>query len=156
MPASSYRLEELLPHRPPMVLIDEVVAYDASARQLTTAVTIREEWSENYVAIEFMAQTAAALAGIFDRERNPAHPARPGFLLGTRKLSLALPRFEVGRRYLITATDEFNDDETASFRCEIADADDRIVATAMLNAYRPDDLKSFLQTQRGTPPDSEP
>ena len=47
MPASSYRLEDLLPHRPPMVLLDEVLSVDEKERSLVASATIRPEWREN-------------------------------------------------------------------------------------------------------------
>lgn len=147
MPASSYRLEELLPHRPPMVLIDEIVSVDMSVREIAAAVTIRERWCENWAAIEFMAQTAAALVGHADRQADAAAPARVGFLLGTRRLKLAVPRFEVGRRYIVTARHVFGDDTTASFDCAMLDGE-TVVASAVLNAYRPPDINAFLETQR--------
>lgn len=147
MPASSLPLDEVLPHRPPMVLIDEIVSCDLKAGTLSAAVTVRREWCENWVAIEFMAQTAAALAGTVDRAEGYTGPARPGFLLGTRRLDLDLDRFEVGARYLITATCAFVDAETASFECEIT-RDGRTVAKATLNAYRPSDVQEFMSGQR--------
>ena len=147
MPASSYRLEDFLPHRPPMVLIDEIVSFDKGSESLVAAVTAKREWCESWVAIEFMAQTAAALAGIADRESGYEGPARPGFLLGSRKLELNLERFEVGRRYLVKAACNFSDAEAASFDCSIEDGD-VTVARATLNAYRPEDVKSFMEEQR--------
>ncbi len=141
-------LEELLPHRAPMILIDEVVSFDLAAAEpsLTAAVTAKPQWCENWVAIEFMAQTAAALVGLADRAAGFEGAPRPGFLLGTRKLELKLERFEVGRRYLITAKNTFQDAQAASFSCEIAaaDAPSDILATAALNAFRPDDISAIL------------
>lgn len=139
-----YSVSDLIPHRPPMSLIDEIIDVDEEKRSLVAAIDIREEWSGNWVAIEYMAQTAAALAGYFDRLANAECPARPGFLLGTRRLTLNLPRFEVGARYSVTAVNEFVDDASASFSCSIADSKGEIVATATLNAYRPDDIATFL------------
>ena len=149
MPASSfpYRLEDLIPHRPPMVLLDEIVSFDESDRSLVAATTAREEWSENWAAIEYMAQAAAALAGVFDQMENPSSPAKPGFLLGTRKLQLDFTRFEVGRRYFVSVRNEFFDVESASFSCEIRDGE-KVIATAILNAYRPASVTEFLQSQR--------
>jgi len=144
----SYSLAELLPHRPPMVLIDEIVDFDADARALTAAVTVREEWTGNWVAIEYMAQAAAALVGLFDRAEHATCPARPGFLLGTRRLTLELPRFEVGARYLVRVVNEFADAEAAAFVCTILSPAGETVATANLNAYRPADVAAFLDSQR--------
>ncbi len=145
MQVSSFQLEEILPHRPPMVLLDEVVSFDESDGSLVVAATIRPEWSENYVAIELMAQASAALAGIHDRIAGGNDPARPGFLLGTRRLVLDIDRFEVGRRYLVTSKNVFRDGEAASFECTVRDGD-KTVASAVLNAYRPHDISSFLSS----------
>ena len=146
MPASSYRLEDILPHRPPMVLLDEVLSVDEDVRSLVASSTIRPEWSENWSAIELMAQAAAALAGVFDQVSGSDHPARPGFLLGTRRISFSVPSFEVGRTYLVTAKDVFSDEVSASFECTVRDGD-KVVASAVLNAYRPNDVSSFLSQQ---------
>jgi predicted hotdog family 3-hydroxylacyl-ACP dehydratase len=145
-------LDELLPHRPPMVLIDSVESFDAEAKRLTARVTIGEnqlfftgDGVPNWVAIEYMAQTAAALVGCHDRY--DGNPARPGLLLGTRRLELKLEKFEVGRTYRIIAENVFGDSDAASFACTIEDDDGKTVATASLNAYRPPDMEQFLKEQ---------
>ena len=90
-----WTLEELLPHRPPMLLIDAVEEFDPEAKSLTARVTVAPGQIffvagpdgaggvPNWVAIEYMAQTCAALAGCWDRHVAPDRPARPGLLLGT-------------------------------------------------------------------------
>ena len=147
-------LEELLPHRPPMVLIDAVESFDAEAKCLTARVTIGEnqlfftgDGVPNWVAIEYMAQTAAALVGYYDKHVAPGQPARPGLLLGTRKLDLKLERFEAGKTYHVVAENAFSDSDAASFVCHIEDDTGATVATANLNAYRPPDMERFLKEQ---------
>lgn len=149
MPVSSYRLEDVLPHRPPMVLLDEIVSVDEKDRSLVATATARGEWSENWSAIELMAQAAAALAGVFDRASGSDRPARPGLLLGTRRITFAVPSFEVGRKYTVTARDVFSDAESASFECTVRDGD-AVLASAVLNAYRPSDLDAFMAGQHAT------
>ncbi len=149
MQVSSYRLEDVLPHRPPMVLLDEIVSVDEEERSIVTAATIRPEWSENWSAIELMAQAAAALAGVFDRISGHNGPPRPGLLLGARRLSLGVPSFEVGRRYFVTARNVFSDDESASFECTVRDGD-AVLASTTINAYRPSDVGAFLSQQRSS------
>lgn len=144
----SFSLAELLPHRPPMVLLDDLVDFDIGGRSLTAEFRARARWTGNWVAIEYMAQTAAALAGAFDRLADAARPARPGFLLGTRHLSLNLPQFEEDAIYRVKATCVFEDANAASFACEITDVAGRVVATAILNAFRPDDIAAFLEEMR--------
>ena len=150
-------LEELLPHRPPMVLIDSVESFDAEAKRLVARVTIGEnqiffdgKGVPNWVAIEYMAQTAAALVGYHDRHVAPGQPVRPGLLLGTRKLDLKLERFEAGRTYRIAAENAFSDSDAASFVCSIEDDTGATVATANLNAYRPPNMEKFLKEQMKT------
>ena len=147
-------LDELLPHRPPMVLIDAVESFDAEAKRLTARVTIGEnqlffdgDGVPNWVAIEYMAQTAAALVGYYDKHVAPGQPARPGLLLGTRKLDLKLKRFEAGKTYHVVAENAFSDSDAASFVCRIEDDTGATVATANLNAYRPPDMEQFLKEQ---------
>ena len=147
-------LDELLPHRPPMVLIDAVESFDAEAKRLTARVTIGEnqlfftgDGVPNWVAIEYMAQTAAALVGYYDKHVAPDQPARPGLLLGTRKLDLKLERFEAGKTYHVVAENAFSDSDAASFVCSIEDDTGATVATANLNAYRPPDMEQFLKEQ---------
>ncbi len=151
---TEWTLDEIVPHRPPMVLIDAVETFDASGRRLVARVSIDEDKPffsngavPNWVAIEYMAQTAAALAGCWDRTTRPGSPPRPGLLLGTRRLTLGLDAFEAGRTYFVTAVNEFNDDEAASFSCSISDDAGAVVASAVLNAYRPTDFARFLKEQ---------
>lgn len=150
-------LEELLPHRAPMVFIDEVVSFSAEERKLVAKVEIGPKHIlfvdggvPNWAAIEFMAQASAALAGHWDKSIAPDQPSRPGLLLGTRRLELGLTKFEAGRTYLVTSVNSFSDADAASFECSIADEDGQVVATATLNAYRPPDLGAFLRKQAAT------
>jgi len=147
MPVSSCPLDDLLPHRPPMTLLDEIVSVDLAEGTLVAAFAGRREWRGNWVAIELMAQAAAALAGAADRAEGYAGPPRPGFLLGTRRLTLDLDAFEPGHRYRVRATRVFSDAESASFDCAVLDGE-RTVAAATLNAYRPPDVAAFLAAQR--------
>ena len=152
----TWTLDDLLPHRAPMVFLDAVESFDSEARSLTATVSITPAHVlysptlggvPNWAAIEFMAQAAAALAGCFDKERDPAQPARPGLLLGTRRLALHVDAFAEGRTYRVTATSVFWDADAAAFACTVQDDAGEVVAEATLNAYRPPDFKSFLMEQ---------
>ena len=152
-----FSLEDLLPHRPPMVLIDEVESFDFENKRLVARVTITEKQLfytaggvPNWVAIEYMAQAAAALVGYHDKHLAPDLPVRPGLMLGTRKLDLKLARFEAGKTYRIVAENVFNDADAASFACRIEDEAGETVAAATLNAYRPPDMEQFMKEQTKT------
>ena len=155
----TWSLDDLLPHRAPMVLIDGVESFDPVARSLTARVSITPDHVlfstalggvPNWAAIEFMAQAAAALAGCIDKERDPSQPARPGLLLGTRRLDLRTDSFAAGRTYSVNVISAFWDDETASFECTVVDDSGVVVAEAALNAYRPNDFGKFLTEQANT------
>lgn len=152
----TYSLDELLPHRAPMVFLDGVESFDADARSLTATASITPKhvlYSQalggvpNWAAIEFMAQASAALAGCFDVAQEPGRPARPGLLLGTRRLDLHVESFVSGRTYRVTASCAFWDADAAAFDCKIFDESGAVAAEATLNAYRPPDFREFLMEQ---------
>ena len=155
----TWTLDDLLPHRAPMVFLDAVESFDSEARSLTATISITPAHVlyspalggvPNWAAIEFMAQAAAALAGCFDKERDPEQPARPGLLLGTRRLDLRVESFAAGRTYRVTAASTFWDDETAAFACTVVDDAGVVVAEAALNAFRPPDFGTFIKEQSET------
>ena len=128
----TWSLDDLLPHRTPMVLIDGVESFDPVARSLTARVSI----TPDHVLY------STALGG--------SQPARPGLLLGMRRLDLRTDSFAAGRTYSVNVISAFWDDETASFACTVADDSGTVVAEAVLNAYRPKDFAKFLTEQANT------
>lgn len=132
----SYPLEELIPHRGTMKLVDKLVAFDEAEKSAVVEFTVKEKFEGAHVAIEYMAQAAAVLAGIYDKLENPENPPRIGFLMGSRKLKLELEKFDVGNAYTAKVTQVFSDENTGSFDATIFDGD-KPVASATLNAFRP-------------------
>ena len=138
MPALSLKVEDLVPHRPPMVLIDAVESVDLPSATLVASFTAREEWSGNCFALEYMAQAAAALAGVFDKAAGEA-ACRPGVLLGTRRLDLGISRFVPGVKYMVKVVREYEDGDSAAFSCEIRESGEEAgtaSCSAMLAACR--------------------
>ena len=139
MPASSWKVEDLIPHRPPMVLIDVVESVDLATSTAVARFTAREEWRGNWFALEYMAQTAAVLAGATDKAAG-LPTGRPGFLLGTRRLDLGLEEFVPGIEYEVKVVREYEDGDSAAFACEIrpvGSAESGPSCIATLTAYRP-------------------
>lgn len=130
-------LEELIPHRGTMKLVDKLVSFDAEDESAVVEFTVKDNrFQGSQVAIEYMAQASAALAGIFDKIEHPEKPPRIGFLMGSRKLKLDIPEFEVGRTYRVNVKKIFSDENTGSFDAAVFDQE-KLVASAVLNAYRP-------------------
>ena len=147
----------LLPHRPPMVLIDGVEAINLEAKRVVVSLKIDDSnpffsngGVPSWVAIEYMAQAAGTLVGLRDRSLAPDCTPRVGMLLGTRRMEVGLSRFVAGETYRASAECVFEDTDAASFQCEIRDAADCVVASATLNAYRPPDMAAFLKEHAST------
>ncbi len=119
-------VRELVPQRPPMLLLDAVTAWDSET--LRCATTVRGDWllveGESMPAaalLEVMAQTVAALHGLQGRARG--EPVRIGLLLGCRALVLHVGRVEVGEALQISARQGFNMDALAEFSCRVERVD---------------------------------
>ncbi|MBI3503636.1 MAG: 3-hydroxyacyl-ACP dehydratase [Proteobacteria bacterium] len=143
-----YSVEELLPHEPPMVLLDEVV--DWTDTGVRAAVAIRDDnmfaiagfGVPAHVGIEFMAQTCGLFSGI--EARRSGEPVKLGFLLGSRRYSAERDRFLPGERLEIEATTVFRDGPMAVFDCRI-ESRGMTLATAQLTLYRPDDPAAAME-----------
>ena len=139
------RLSELLPHRPPMTMLAQVLSVDVPGEASAVADTSPESAFYDSglggvpacAALEYMAQTMALAVGA-ERRRKGALP-RVGFVLGTRRLEVKVAAFESGKRYVATAKCVYADDEFGSFDCAIAGPDGETVAMASLTAYQPPD-----------------
>ena len=146
MKACPYPVADLLPHAPPMLLLDAVLGYDTG--RLQAVVTIRDdslffrgEGVPAHIAIEYMAQACGALAGIEALSANK--PVRLGFLLGTRNFRSTRDFFRAGERLLISVDEVFRDVEMGVFEGRVS-VDEVILATATLNVYQPQDEGNIL------------
>ena len=151
MTLALHPVESIVPQRPPMVLIDEVVARQADA--ITVGVTVRptglffqaDRGMPSHVALEWMAQACAAFAGseAIDGDR----PVKVGFFLGTRDFHANRGWFAAGERLYVRARLAYRDDEMANFDCEVTDpSGTRSLAKASLNVYQPHDVTKLISS----------
>jgi predicted hotdog family 3-hydroxylacyl-ACP dehydratase len=131
-------IQSLLPHEPPMLWVDEVIAHEQDS--VTCRLTLREDHVfmeqgkvEPIVAIEWMAQAVATLVGLWDRS-NDLDP-RPGFLIAIPEARLEIDEFLLGDELTLRAKRSWGDHQLASFECEVERLGAR-VATAQLSVYR--------------------
>ncbi len=145
MPA--YNLEKILPHNPPMILIDELLDVDLETNTVKASVTITEEkifYDKNLkgisplAGIEFMAQTV----GCYAYFRNGGGEPKIGFLLGSRVYKNNIEKFELGKTYIIKTELAFSDNELVSFDCFIYN-DGMECARATVNVYQPNDIENM-------------
>lgn len=135
-------IAELMPHAPPMVLLDRVISYEHP--KLITGLTVRRgipfcgnEGVPGWIGIEYMAQSVAVHAGIeaYSKGISP----RVGFLLGTRKYDCSVARFPLEADLEIVVEPLFVEPELGAFSCKIMMG--RLVASATINVFQPEETK---------------
>lgn len=139
--------EELLPHAPPMILIDRIVS--AGEDHAVAEVTVRAETPFHetgkgipcHVAIEWMAQTCGAFAGI--QAKRVGEPVRVGLLLGARAFHSRQDWFLAGQTFIVKAVEIYRDGEMGVFDCEVT-RDQGLVADAQLTVFQPAELPADL------------
>ena len=140
MIALPHDIAALLPHDPPMILLDEVLSCDATA--ITAATTIghgtvflQQEGVPSYIGIEYMAQACGAYAGA--HALAAGEQVRVGYLLGTRRYDAHIAWFRRGDRLVIAAAVVYREGEMSVFDCRI-EIGGRLAAAAQLNLYQPE------------------
>jgi predicted hotdog family 3-hydroxylacyl-ACP dehydratase len=152
--ASANELPELcdvVPHRGDALLLDRILAADASTLIASLRVRAGTAFSDDagalpaWAAPEIMAQAVAAYAGcIAQRERRCR--AELGLLLGVRDATTIVAAFHPGDELRVEVTCSSADDEGRGvFDCRLLDRDHRVVATATLTAFQPPDAEVLRQ-----------
>lgn len=136
-------VRELVPQRPPMLLLDAVTAWDGA--QLECAVGVRADWllvehgrMPAAGLLEVMAQAVAALCGL--RGRALGEPVRVGLLTGCRALRLQVPTVPVGTLLRVRARQIVDLGAAAEFECQVSTGDGRLLADGALQVVRGDSV----------------
>ena len=133
-------LEKILPHKKPMILIDDVVDYSVEEGWLKSIVTVTKDSKffdstiggvSSVVGIEYMAQTIGCYAYF---KAGAGIPIR-GFLLGTRLYNNKYDVFKENETLEILVREIFSGDDIISFECFIFSQGDE-VASATVNVYQ--------------------
>lgn len=135
-------LSTILPHKKPMIMIDDIIDYSIEEKWLKSCVTIKEDSMfyskdlrgiDSVVGIEYMAQTIGCYAYFKKKLSKP----QIGFLLGTRLYNNSIQKFDLGKTYYILVKEVFVA-EIYSFECFIYNEEDKEVASATINVYQQD------------------
>ncbi len=131
-------LAELVLHRPPMRLLDSVVAH--GEREITCAATIGADHAflegsevDVLVCVELVAQAVAAYVGYQDylAGRKP----KIGFMVSCREASFEVPSLLLGDTLLIEARHVWGEADLGSFKGTVRRGG-LVVATVELGVYR--------------------
>jgi predicted hotdog family 3-hydroxylacyl-ACP dehydratase len=150
MNARDIPVERLVPHRGGMLWLERVLEVDDDhvvAEAVVDAGHLLADGGDDglpgWIGIEYMAQTIAAWAGA--RALARGEPARPGFLLGSRRYECRRPRLAFGLRLRIEARRElFGDNGLGLFACRLLDGDEEIAA-ANVSVFEPPDPDAYLE-----------
>ena len=147
-----FDLIDVLPHKPPMILVDKIISYDVEKLKLSAEVSISKDTLffdtvmggvPAWVGIEYMAQTIGALSGVFGKKKNEEKPTM-GFILGTRKYENKIGCFKEGKSYRIDVEELFYSSGLGCFKGIIKDKKENICASAELNVFRMENSDDFV------------
>jgi predicted hotdog family 3-hydroxylacyl-ACP dehydratase len=142
-----YRVDELVPHRGSMCLLDSIDDYGADwlrAGVVTrrSSLFAQEDGIPAWLGIEYMAQAAAAFGGIEQVQRGEKPSI--GLLIGSRYYRAMLTTIPFDTRLDVLATIAMRDAEDfAAYECSVSTAG-AMLAQCTLKAYRPRDLGPLL------------
>ncbi len=136
------RLLELLPHRPPMLLLDDVLSVGDRLSESkiliddASAFFVCGKGVPSWIAVEYMGQTAALIAG-YQLEKGIVGP-HVGFLLGTRKFEVTTPWFPHASQLKVICQElAVVGDSLATFDCRVEDlVTASVLAKAKLSVFR--------------------
>lgn len=143
-------IEQVIPHRGTLLLLDRVLEYDAESIAVELCVPTDSPFHVEggvpaYVGVEYMAQAVACWAGCHARARGEPPPL--GFLLGTRRYECAMPLFSSGLHLRVEARREIlGENGLGVFACRILAAD-RELATANVSVFEPPDAMAYLENE---------
>lgn len=146
---ASPSVDDVLPHRGTMRLVDEIVACSDDAVTVLASID-RNAWYADadgampaWIGIELMAQAIAAHVGLLAMRAGGR--ARPGVLLGASRYEALAPSFARGACLRIEAKEVLKSEEGhGAYECTIA-AEERCVARAVVKVFQPNDFQAFIE-----------
>lgn len=130
-------IAELVPHAPPMILIDRMLDWEPGFARCE--LTVRDEAPfvsggriHSVVGIETMAQTVAACLGY--EAYTGGEGVRVGVIIGCRRMDIERAWVPVGTRLIIEARRVRGNEMLSHFDCRVLDGES-VVATSLLSLY---------------------
>lgn len=149
-----YPVSRLLPHAPPMILLDAVVGWQPGALDAQVTINPRSRFFQpgrgipGHIIIEYMAQACGAYAGLEAVEAD--QPVRMGFLLGTRNFESSVAWIGAGTTLTVSVSEVLHQPPMAIFDCRVL-LDGRPIATARLTVYQPESSPIQADMTMGAP-----
>jgi predicted hotdog family 3-hydroxylacyl-ACP dehydratase len=144
-------IQDILPHRHGMLLVERILSWDAARASVSAKPDAAGWYAEaggmpSRIGIELMAQAIATHVGVTAWERG--EPPRKGVLLGARSYRATLAHFPAGNDLTVTAVKAFSDESgMGAYDATIA-LDGSEVAKARIIVFEPPDFEAFVAAQR--------
>jgi predicted hotdog family 3-hydroxylacyl-ACP dehydratase len=141
-------VQDLLLHRPPMLLLKSVVRWSEGELEALVDPCDSHLFMDadgrvpSWVGIEYMAQAIGALAGI--ESRQAGLPVCLGFLLGTRRYHAESGHFDPAQELRVIVRQLLRDETNlVLFKCEIYGGE-QLLAHAEVKAIQPRDVEAVM------------
>jgi predicted hotdog family 3-hydroxylacyl-ACP dehydratase len=136
-------IEQLIPHRLPMRLVEAVLRVDNES--IKTTAVVRDTWptahhgrAQTLMLIELIAQTAAVLQGW--REGQEGKPGIGGLLVGIPKAKPKTATIPIGTPLVCSVHITHGVQNYLAFTGQVEDADLVLWLTGSIQAFRPDTM----------------
>jgi predicted hotdog family 3-hydroxylacyl-ACP dehydratase len=144
-------IEELLPHRYGMLMVDRVVNWDAASATVSATPSAEGWYAEaggmpSRIGIELMAQAIAAHVSVLAWSKG--EPPKMGVLLGSRAYRATQPYFAAGSELIVKAIKGYRDDSGMGAYDATIDHAGAQVAKARILVFEPADFAAFIATQK--------
>jgi len=144
---------ELVPHADGMLLLDRVLAHEATHTVCATSADRSPLFANadgsvpSWVGIEYMAQCAAVHGELANRRRGEA--PRPGLLLGARRIAIHRDAFAKGDPLEVTARHHMGESGLVAFDCSIRSVSSgETLIEGRVNLYLFEDWSEFDEVRR--------
>lgn len=139
----TFNVEDLIPHRGRMKLIDVVVDVCGNRAVSSTLVTslwpcVDEDGAHPIVCIECIAQTAGTAVGWREKQRGGHVEGRVGWLVGVKDARLSAGRIPIGTR-LTTTAEIVNSELSYAEVLGFVETESARIAEATLQVYWPEE-----------------
>lgn len=133
---------QILPHRPPMLLIDEVVGWEGENLTCRRTIAAGDPFLEGerfpgLALLEVMAQAVAAQRGLIGLARGD--PVRVGFLVGCRDVTLRVDTLAIGEELRVVVEPLTSFGLMASYAARTFRGDEEIATAQIQVAAKEDD-----------------
>jgi predicted hotdog family 3-hydroxylacyl-ACP dehydratase len=134
------KIEDLIPHRNSMKLLDEIIEIDDS--HCITSATVSSDWpliEDGYIdpiiLIELAAQTAGVSFGWHEYQQGKLTIGRLGWLVGIKSAGFYRDKIPVNSKIIMAVEDRKSDDIYAEISCT-ASLESETIASMVLQVFR--------------------